>query len=134
MKVVGKTALGQFGVYTFCYRQSVEVPVQAQKNKWASPWMEHWFYLRLEGEPGLCGKLARLDNVISDDVMTDGCLVAVGMLRALSCHQCARDLVEEFVCVKVVPLKANQSWFDVKVDEMYRGHGLKGLGIDVKQA
>ena len=55
-------------------------------------------------------------------------------LRILSCHQCARDLVEEFVCAKVVPLRADQAWFAVKDDERYRGQGLKGLGINVKQA
>jgi hypothetical protein len=43
-------------------------------------------------------------------------------------------LVEEFVCVKVLPLRANQSWFTVKDDEKYRARGLKGLGVDVKQA
>ena len=67
-----------------------------------------------------------------DAVMTDGCLAVVDALRALSCHQCMRDLVEEFLCAKVIPLRVNQSWFDVKDDVMYRGHGLKGLGINVK--
>jgi hypothetical protein len=43
-------------------------------------------------------------------------------------------LVEEFVHAKVLPLRANKPWFEVKDDERYRGHGLKGLGIDVKQA
>ena len=52
----------------------------------------------------------------------------------LSGHQCARDLVEEFVCAKVLPLRANQSWFVVKDDEKYRARGLKGLGLNVKQA
>ena len=43
-------------------------------------------------------------------------------------------MVEEFVCAKIVPLKADQSWFDVKDNMMHRGHGLKGLGINIKQA
>ena len=43
-------------------------------------------------------------------------------------------MVEEFVCTKVLPLRASQSWFNVKDDERYQAHGLKGLGIDVKQA
>jgi hypothetical protein len=43
-------------------------------------------------------------------------------------------LVEEFVCAKVLPLRANQSWFAVKDDERYQARGLKGLGLDVKQA
>lgn len=46
-----KELLGQFGVCTFVYRTGVEVPVQAQKNKWASSWTENWFYLKLDGEP-----------------------------------------------------------------------------------
>jgi hypothetical protein len=90
--------------------------------------------MRLEGEPGLCGKLSRLENVTFDAIMTDGCVTAVDALRALPHHQCARNLIEEFVCAKVLPLRANQPWFEVKDDERYRGHGLKGLGIDVKQA
>jgi hypothetical protein len=134
MNVIGNIVLGQFGIYTFVYRHGVEVPVQAQKNKWASPWIENWFYMRLEGEPGLYGKLSRLENVTSDAIMTNVCVAAVGVLRALSRHQCVRDLVEEFVCAKVLPLRANQPWFEVKDDERYRGGGLKGLGIDVKQA
>jgi hypothetical protein len=36
--------------------------------------------------------------------------------------------------VKVLPLRANQSWFTVKDDEKYWARGLKGLGVDVKQA
>jgi hypothetical protein len=36
--------------------------------------------------------------------------------------------------MKVLPLRANQSWFTVKDDEKYRARGLKGVGVDVKQA
>lgn len=36
--------------------------------------------------------------------------------------------------MKVLPLRTNQSWFEVKDDERYRGRGLKGLRINVKQA
>lgn len=54
-----------------------------------------------------------------DAVMTYGCLAVVDALRASSRHQCMRDLVEEFLCVKVIPLRVNQSWFDVKDDVMY---------------
>ena len=105
--VEGKTILGQFGVYTFIYRHGAEVSVQAQKNKWASPWMEKWFYVKLEGEPDLCGKLSKLESVTSEGVMIDACAAAVDTLWILSRHQCACDLVEEFVCAKVVPLRAN---------------------------
>jgi hypothetical protein len=42
--------------------------------------------MRLEGEPGLCGKLSRLENVTSDATMTDGCVAVVDVLRALSRH------------------------------------------------
>ena len=65
--------------------------------------MENWFYIKLEGEPGLCGKLSRLDSMTADGVMTDGCVANVDVLRILSRHQCACDLVEEFVCAKVLP-------------------------------
>ncbi|XP_066351472.1 autophagy-related protein 23-like [Miscanthus floridulus] len=70
----------------------------------------------MEGEPSLYGKLLRLDSVTAEGIMTDGCAVAVDALRTLSHHQCARDLVEEFD------------------DEKYQARGLKGLGMDVKQA
>ena len=46
----------------------------------------------------------------ADSGMTDGCAAAVDALRTLSCQQCVHDLVEEFVCAKVLPLRANQSW------------------------
>ena len=84
----------QFGVYTFVYHHGAEVPVQAQKNKWASPWIENWFYIRMEGEPSLYGKLLRLDSVTAEGIMTDGCADAMDALRTLSRHQCARDLVD----------------------------------------
>ena len=83
------------------YHHGAEVPIQAQKNKWASPWTENWFYIRMEGEPSLCGKLLRLDSVTTEGIMTDGCATAVDALRTLSHHQCVRDLVEELVCVMV---------------------------------
>lgn len=44
----GVSSACQYGVYTFCYRHGVELPVQAQKNKRASPWLEQWFCWRLE--------------------------------------------------------------------------------------
>ena len=69
--------------------------------------MENWFYVKLEGEPDLCGKLSKLESVTSEGVMIDACAAAVDTLWILSRHQCACDLVEEFVCVKVVPLRAN---------------------------
>ena len=90
--------------------------------------------MKLQAKLDLCGKLSKIESVTSEGVMTDACATAVDALRIMSRHQCARDLVEEFVCVKVLPLRANQSWFVVKDDEKYRAHGLKGLGMDVKQA
>jgi len=63
--VEGKTILGQFGVYTFVYWHGAEVLVQAQKNKLALPQTENWFYVKLEGEPDLCGKLSKLESVTS---------------------------------------------------------------------
>ena len=62
--------------------------------------------MKLEGEPDLCGKLSKLESVTSEGVMTDACAAAVDALKILSRHQCVRDLVEEFVCAKVLPLRA----------------------------
>jgi hypothetical protein len=94
----------------------VVVLVQAQKNKWALPWTENWFYVRLEGKHGLCGKLMRLDSVTSKVIMTDAYATTVN------------------ACVKVLPLRADQAWFMVKDDEKYRARRLKGLGVNVRQA
>jgi hypothetical protein len=88
--------------------------------------------VKLGSKPSLYGKLLRLDNVTLEAIMANGCVAAVDVLWALSRHQCTQDLVEEFLCAKVLPLRANQSWFEVKDDERYRGRGLKGLGIYVK--
>jgi hypothetical protein len=76
----------------------------------------------------------RLDSVTSEGIMTDACAAVVDALRALSCHLCARDLVEEFVCAKVLPLRADQAWFVVKDDEKYQACSLKGLSVNVRQA
>ena len=57
----------------------------------------------------------------AEGIMTNGCATAMDALRTLSHHQCVRDLVEEFVCAKVVPLRADQAWFTVKDDEQYQG-------------
>jgi len=61
----------------------------------------------------------RVDSVTTDSVSTDGCAMAVDALRILPRHHCARDLVEEFVCAKVLLLEANQAWFVVKDDDRY---------------
>jgi hypothetical protein len=60
--------------------------------------------------------------LFSDAIKTDGCAAVVDVLTR---HQCARDLVEEFVCAKVLPLRAGQTWFDVKDDERYQARGLR---------
>ena len=67
---------------------------------WASPCIENGFYVKLEGEPNLCGKLSKLESVNSEGVMTDACATAMDAFMILSCHQCACNLVEEFVCAK----------------------------------
>jgi hypothetical protein len=85
-----RTLLCQFGVCTFVYCHGAEVPVQAQKNKWASLWTENWFYLKLEGEAELCGELAKIDYVLAEYMMTDGCVAAVDAFRLLSRQQCTR--------------------------------------------
>ena len=47
----------------------------------------------------------RLGNVSAKAIMIDGFLVVVDALRALARHQCAQDLIEEFLCAEVLPLK-----------------------------
>ena len=63
--------------------------------------------MKLEGEPDLCGKLSKLESVTSEGVMTDACATTMDALKILSRHQCVHDLVQEFVCLKVVPLRAD---------------------------
>jgi hypothetical protein len=86
IKFDGKELVGQFGVCTFVYRIGAEVPAQAQKNKWSSPWTENWFYLKLEDEPELCGQLAKIEWVSAEPVSTDVGIAAVDALRHLSHH------------------------------------------------
>ena len=108
--VEGVTSLCQFGVYTFCYRNSAGLHVQAQKNKWPTEWLEHWFYCRLAPDHGegadLCGGLVPLGNVSVEGVRTEICCRVVDALRVVAQYQCAQDLFEEFLCAKVVPLRA----------------------------
>jgi hypothetical protein len=85
----------------------------------------------LAGESELCGDLPLLRDVAAEAMMTDGCHAAIDTLWVLLRCQCTRYLVEEFVCVKVLPLRAKQVWFVVKDDERYQEKGLKGLVIDV---
>lgn len=134
IEVDGKELRGQFGVCTFVCRTGAEVPAQAHKNKWASPWTENWFYLKLEDEPGLCGQLSKIEWVSVEHVATDECVAAVDALRQLSRHQCARDLVEEYVCARYVPLRKDQVWFEVRDDEKYRSWRLKYLRLDLRAA
>jgi hypothetical protein len=74
--------------------------------------------MNLEGDQSLCGKLLTLDSITFEGVMTT-CAAAVDAFRVLSRHQCARDLVEEFVCAKILSLRANLTWFAAKDDERY---------------
>ena len=89
--------------------------------------------MKLEGEPDLCGMLSKLESVTLEGVMTNACAAVVDAFRILSRHQCTHGLVEEFVCAKVLPLRADQAWFAVKDNEWYQGRGLKGLDVNVKQ-
>jgi hypothetical protein len=73
--------------------------------------------LKLEEEPKLCGKLTKFDNVSVEAIMIDGCHAAVDTLRALARH---RGHFEEFLCAKVLRLRANQQWFAVKDDARYQ--------------
>jgi hypothetical protein len=129
-----RTLLCQFGVCIFIYYHGAEVLVQAQKNKWASPWTENWFCLKLEGEAKLCGELAKIDYVLAKYMMTDGCFAAVDAFRLLSHQRCTHVLFEEYVCAKFIPLRRSQVWFDVRDEERYGSRGLKGLGINVQEA
>jgi hypothetical protein len=85
----------------------------------------------LAGESELCGDLPLLRDVAAEAMMTDGCHAAIDTLWVLLRCQCTRDLVEEFLCAKVLPLRAKQEWFAMKDDERYQEKGLKGLVIDV---
>lgn len=106
--------------------------MQAQKNKWASQWTENWFYLRLADEPDLCGALPKVEVVAAEASSTAECLAAVDAMRTLSRQQCGWDLVEEFLCVKMVPLMQDLEWFDVHVDAKYEPWGLKFLKLNLK--
>jgi len=75
----------------------------------------------------LCGGLPKVDVASSEASSTVGCLAAVNAIRILSRQQCGRDLVEEFLCAKVVPLLWDQVWFDVRDDAKYAPWGLKFL-------
>jgi hypothetical protein len=88
----------------------------------------------LEGKPVFYGKLSKLESVTTEGFMIDSCAAVVDALRVLLCQQCACDLVEEYVYAKVLPLRASQAWFAIRDDEKYQAQGLKGLGVDVKEA
>lgn len=83
-------------------------------------------------EPDLCGGLPKVDVASSEASSTVGCLAAVDAIRILSRQQCGRDLVEEFLCAKVVPLLRDQVWFDVRDDAKYAPWGLKFLKMNLK--
>jgi hypothetical protein len=95
-KVAGEAEVSvcQFGVYTFCYRAGVEVPAQAQMNKWKSPWLKHWFYYKLGGEGGvtgdLCGVLTPHAMQTAEGAGTSASDAAVDALRLLGRNLCAR--------------------------------------------
>ena len=48
--------------------------------------MENWFYVKLEDEPDLCGKLSKVESVTSKGVMTNACASTIDALRILSHH------------------------------------------------
>ena len=53
-------------------------------------------------------------------------------LRALSKHQCAQDLLEEFVCAEAGLLRAGQEWFTV-IEEKCKDKGIKCPDIELKE-
>jgi hypothetical protein len=62
---------------------------------------------KIGGQACLYGKLSKLESVTAEGFMTDSCAAVVDALRVLSRQQCAHDLVEEYICAKVLPLRAS---------------------------
>lgn len=127
-------AATQFGVCAFCYRTGAEVPVQAQHNKWSTNWHESWFYYHLAGEPELTGDMPLLGEAKTDAVMDEATYASYDAVRLLAHYQSARDLVEEFCAVRVLPLKADQEWFGVVDNPRYEERGLRVLKVLVLDA
>ena len=103
-----------------------EFAAQAQKNKWASPWLKYWFYWKLGVGKGVgtefCGELTSLATKAADGAVTEVACGVVAALCLLGCHLCARELFEEMMCAKVVPPCVSEEWFAVSGINM-RGKG-----------
>lgn len=61
----------------------------------------------------------QVSNVTTQLVMTDARWASVDAVKAVSRHLCARDLVEEFVCMDLVAL--SKEWFVLKDNDRHRG-------------
>lgn len=75
--------------------------------------------------------MPRVEVASAEASSTAACLAAVDTMRHLSRHQCAHDLVEEYVCAKFVLLHQGQAWFEVRDDAKYESRGLKFLKLDL---
>ena len=74
--------------------------------------------------------MRRSCSLTVEGAVTEASQVVFDAMRDLEQHQCARDVFEEFVCAKVVPLWGAEKWFTIS-EERYKEKGLKCPDINV---
>jgi hypothetical protein len=97
-----------FGCYNFAYRKSTKFPVISYRTKWPAGWKTEWFYVKVDEEKK---KLVQSPLELIFGETRPQCnmtpkspsQIALGEFRVIAEHIGTRDLVQEFLALRVFP-------------------------------
>jgi hypothetical protein len=96
-----------FGCYNFAYQKDAKYPVISYRTKWPVGWKSEWFYVKVDEKEKLVQSPLSLtfgetrpQCVMSPD---SPCQIALGEFRVVAEHIGTRDLVQEFLAIRVFP-------------------------------
>jgi hypothetical protein len=97
-----------FGCYNFAYRKDMKTPVISYRTKWPTGRKNEWFYVKVDEKKD---KLVQspldltfgLTRPLCDMLQGSPCREAVGEFRVVSEHIGTRDLVQEYLAIRVFP-------------------------------
>jgi hypothetical protein len=107
-KARGDGLHGNFGCYNFAYGKTTKFPVISYQSKWPAGWKSEWFYVKIDDDKE---KLVQspLELIFGEtrppcNMTPEGpTQIALAEFRVIAEHIGTRDLVQEFLALKVFP-------------------------------
>jgi hypothetical protein len=111
-----------FSCYNFAYRKNTKFPVISYRSKWPAGWKSEWFYVKVDEDKE---KLVQspLELIFGETRprcdMTPGSpsQIALAEFRVIADHIGTRDLVQEFLALRVFPTLKEWDMPKLKVEK-----------------